>query len=136
VKSSAPQHEGLQIRWTAAATGFLVDYTISALIMVFANPGTSFTNQPSLTNPTHLFFFAILLLSTGVGGYVAGRVARVQHALHGLLVGVFGILLNQLTIIGGAPNPAPLFIFASALGCVIGACGGLISRYDRSPVAG
>jgi putative membrane protein (TIGR04086 family) len=136
VKSSTPQNEGLHIRWTAAATGFLVDYTISALIMVFANPGESFTNQPSLNNPTHLFFFGLFLISTGIGGYVAGRVAGVQHALHGLLVGVFGILLNQLTILGGAPNPAPMFIFASAIGCVIGACGGLISRYGRSPVAG
>jgi putative membrane protein (TIGR04086 family) len=129
VKSSLPRADQLEIRWTAAATGFLVDYTITSLIVVFANPGDAFFSQPALSNPVHLLFLALFTLSTGIGGYVAGRIAGRHHALHGLLVGVLGVLLSQVSIMGGNPSPPHAFVIASAVGCALGALGGLISVY-------
>jgi putative membrane protein (TIGR04086 family) len=129
VRSPVPASNGTQIRWSAAATGFLVDFTISSLIVVFANPGEAFFSQPTLANPVHLLFFALFVFSTGIGGYVAGRIAARNPVLHGLLVGVFGVLLSQISIMSGAPNPPVAFVVASAIGCGLGAIGGLVSQY-------
>ncbi len=127
MRAPVSQANSLNIRWTAAFTGYLVDYTITALIVVFARPEEIFFTTPNLANPIHLFYLALFTLSTGIGGYVAGRVARMHNVLHGLLVSIIGILLNQIMILGGSPTPPQPFVVASVISCVLGALGGLIS---------
>jgi len=115
----------MNIRWMAVLTGYLVDLLISILLPAFlATP--EFFISPDLTQPADLILICLLVLATGVGGYVAGRIAQTQRAMHGLLVGVVGILTNQL--FGGPPIPRALVV-ASAIGCLAGALGGLMSRY-------
>jgi len=117
----------MNIRWMAVLTGYLVDLLISILLPAFlATP--EFFISPDLTQPPDLILICLLVLSTGVGGYVAGRIAQAQRAMHGLLVGVVGILTNQLLMLGGPPIPRVLVI-ASAIGCLVGALGGMMSRY-------
>lgn len=84
----------MNVRWMAVFTGYLVDIFITLLIQLFA--GQSMLENPDLTRTDHLVVIALLTLSTGIGGYVAGRMARTDRALNGFLVAIVGILLNQL----------------------------------------
>jgi putative membrane protein (TIGR04086 family) len=118
----------MDIRWSAVLVGFLTDYAITGIILLLANPNEAFRNAPNIAIPEHLILIVLLTVSTGVGGYVAARLARSNHAMHGLLVGVIAILMSQLDVLGGAPNPARTFIVASAIGCLLGAMGGLIAK--------
>jgi putative membrane protein (TIGR04086 family) len=117
----------MNIRWMAVLTGYLVDLLISILLPAFlATP--EFFVSPDLSQPADLVLMCLLVLSTGVGGYVAGRMAQMQRVMHGLLVGVVGILINQLLMFSG-PSIPRVFVIANALGCLAGALGGLASRY-------
>jgi putative membrane protein (TIGR04086 family) len=118
----------MDIRWSAVLIGFLTDYAITAVLILITNPGEDFLNAPDINRPEHLLSIALFTLSTGVGGYIAGRMAKMNYAMHGLLVGVIGILIGQLNVISGSPNPARPFIVASIIGCLLGAMGGLIAK--------
>jgi putative membrane protein (TIGR04086 family) len=112
----------MNVRWMAVLTGFLADYLISFFVSALATP--EFLGSPDLTRPGDLVLLAVLVLSTGVGGYIAGRMAQTDRALNGLLVGVIGILFNQL-----APPLPRVFVIASAVACLLAALGGFLSRY-------
>ena len=112
----------MNVRWMAVLTGFVVDYLISLLVSILAPP--EFLVAPDLSRPNDLILICLLLLSTGIGGYVAGRMARTNRVLNGFLVAVVGILLGQL----GGPAPR-VFVVASAISCLVAALGGFLSRY-------
>jgi len=101
------------------------------LIISFA--GQSFATEPDLTQTSHIIIISLLTLSTGVGGYVAGRMARTDRILNGFLVAIVGILLNQL----GGSLPSVL-VLASVVACGLAALGGYLSRFpterDQSSV--
>src|SRR5262245_38823638 len=119
----------MDIRWIAVLTGFLADYLITSLLVLLANPGADFVQGPDFRRIDHIILFVLLLLSTGVGGYIAGRMSRARLALHGLLVGVVGILYSQLAILGGNPVPGRAFVIGSLAGCLLGALDALISEW-------
>jgi putative membrane protein (TIGR04086 family) len=131
----------MNVRWMAVLTGYIVDTLISLLLLALLSSVVTpeFSASPDLTQPADLVLLCLLLLSTGIGGYVAGRMAPTDGPLHGLLVGVVGILVNQLeTLTSGSPLSHTLVI-ASGVGCLIGGLGGFLSRYptrDRPPSAG
>lgn len=121
----------MNVRWTAVLTGFAVDFLISTFLFVFTSPDPSFTTAPDLARTSDLILICLGIASTGVGGYVAGRMAQTNRTLHGLLVGVVGILFNQL----GPPLPR-ILVIASGVACLSGALGGALSRFPplrRSP---
>jgi putative membrane protein (TIGR04086 family) len=120
----------MDIRWVAVFIGFMADYVISALLVLLANPAPEFSQGPDFRRADHIVLFVLLLLSTGTGGYVAGRIARSRLALHGMLVGVVGILYGQLALMGGNPAPGRAFVLGSLAGCALGALGGLISGWQ------
>ncbi len=110
----------------------MVDLLISMVIVVAGGLDDAFFGAIDLSRPDQLAYLSALTLATGVGGYVAGRMARVRQPMHGLLVGVVGVLYNQLAIWGGEPAPSHALVIASAIGCALGALGGLISMHaDR-----
>ena len=117
----------MNIRWMAVLTGFLVDILLTFFISFFA-PSTVSAGA-DLSRPTDLILIALGILATGVGGYVAGRMAQAQRPLHGLLVGVVGILAIQLQLMAGGPSLTQIDVIALALGCLAGALGGLLSRF-------
>jgi putative membrane protein (TIGR04086 family) len=124
----ASQGDMMNIRWMAVLTGFVVDTLISFGLYAFA-PAEMLT-APDITRPTDLILICLLVLSTGVGGYVAGRMAQTNRALHGLLVGIVGVLIEQLQLAAGAGPPMTrLAVIALATGCLAGALGGLLSHY-------
>ncbi|MEN9934341.1 MAG: hypothetical protein RLZZ387_920 [Chloroflexota bacterium] len=118
----------------AVLTGFVVDVLVTALISTLMTPtAESLAMAPDLSRADHLLLLGLGLASTAAGGYLAGRLAGDAEVLHGLLVGVVGVILAQLPAVGSDPPIPRVFVIASALGCAAGACGGLLSRYFPSP---
>jgi putative membrane protein (TIGR04086 family) len=118
----------MNVRWKAVLTGFLVDFFLSGLISLPLASET-FSTAPDFNNPRDVALIVLLTLSTGIGGYVAGRMASVDRALNGFLVSIVGILVGQL---GGVDLP-PALVLASAVACVIAALGGYLSRFPEQP---
>jgi len=117
----------MDVRWGAVLAGFMADYLITGCIVIFANPGDAFFQAPDPTRLDHITYMALFILSTGVGGYLAGRLSSVRGPLHGLLVGVVGILIGQIQTMATGIGPARPFVVASAIGCLIGALGGALA---------
>src|SRR5215470_4327190 len=80
----------MNIRWMAVLTGFVVDILLTFFITLLAP--TSASAAPDLMQPPDFLLIGLGILATGVGGYVAARMAQTQRILHGFLVGVVGIL--------------------------------------------
>jgi putative membrane protein (TIGR04086 family) len=123
----------MNVRWTAVLTGFVVAFLLSQLLLAFST--ADFIARPDIARSEDLVMIALLILSAGIGGYIAGRMAGVDRMLNGLLVGVVGILFTQIA--GSASMPRVLVI-ASAVACLASALGGMLSRYpplrrSRSP---
>jgi len=114
--------QGMNVRWMAVLTGFFVDIALSALLSLMASP--QFYSAPDLTRLGDLLLICLLTLSTGIGGFVAGRMAGSSRAINGLLVAIVGILINQL----GPPLPR-VFVVSSAVACGLAALGGYLSRF-------
>ncbi|HWQ13873.1 MAG TPA: DUF3792 family protein [Roseiflexaceae bacterium] len=121
----------MNVRWMAVLTGFAVHALVTTLAGVIAGPSVdSLLAAPDPARPDHLLLLAASVLSTGLGGYVAARMAMLRPALHGLLVGVLNVLLAQLAALSGAGTP-PALVLAGALSCLAGALGGLLARSRR-----
>jgi putative membrane protein (TIGR04086 family) len=118
----------MNVRWMAILTGYIVDILITYLLYALFSPQSLTVSDP--TQSGGLFLISLGLLATGVGGYVAGRLAQTQRALHGLLVGVVGILVLQLQLMVGGPGLSHTQVLALAAGCVVGALGGWLGRYS------
>jgi putative membrane protein (TIGR04086 family) len=120
----------MEIRWMAVVTGFVVDVLITWLIGVASGPAAeSLVAAPDVTRPEHLALLALGVLSTGVGGYVAGRMAQSAPGMHGLLVATVGVLFAQLPALGGAAPMPRVFVIQGLFLCAAGALGGLLSAY-------
>lgn len=118
----------MTIHWRALVTGFTTACALNALILFAAAPDTEFLRAPSIARPEHAAYLILLTLATGIGGYVAGRMARTSYLLHGLLVGVIGVLYAQLHLMSGGSAPPRVFVVASAMACIMGALGALVAR--------
>jgi len=126
----------VNIRWTAVISGFMTDFALTILLqmmIVLFGQSAVFT-EPSLQNPIHVLLILLGASLTGVGGFVAGWFASEAFAMHGLLVGVVGILVAALANVG--ISVPPLLLFGQVLGCACGAFGGMLAGRLRriSPI--
>ncbi|MFV9507660.1 MAG: TIGR04086 family membrane protein [Oscillochloridaceae bacterium umkhey_bin13] len=115
--------------WAAVAVGWMTDFALRILLQLAVGL-LGFSEALTATDPSvpaHLVVLALLLLATALGGFVAGRIAEHSPALHGLLVGVTGILATAISNPGIVPVPRPLVI-TQALSLLSGAVGALIAR--------
>ena len=118
----------MNVRWMAVLTGFTVDIVATALLFAVAFPQSLFSADAAQS--TSMLAIGLGILATGIGGYVAGRMAPMLRELHGLLVGVVGVLVVQLQLAFGAPQSLTRTdVIALALGCLAGTLGGLLSRF-------
>ena len=118
----------MNIRWMAVLTGFTVDIVATALLFALAFPQSLFSAD--VAQSTSMLSIGLGILATAIGGYVAGRMAQMQRALHGLLVGVIGVLVVQLQLAFGSPQSLTRTdVIALALGCLAGTLGGLLSLF-------
>ncbi len=112
----------MNVRWMAVLTGFVVDVAISAVLSLLATP--QFYAGPNPAQPGDLLLLGLLALSTGIGGFVSGRMAGESRTINGLLVAIVGILVNQL----GPPLPR-ILVISSLIACGLAALGGYLSRF-------
>ena len=110
----------MNIRWMAVLAGVTVDMLISLLLSLLAPAG-----DPALNGDYRLLVASVVL--TTVSGYVAGRMATEHRTMHGLLVQVVNILLNQF----GPPLPRA-YVLAFAAACGFAALGGFLSRFPTT----
>jgi hypothetical protein len=101
----------------AIAIGAVVDNVVT-LVLVYL-----LTDLP-------LSFIALAgLLSTAIGGYIAGRIARVAPLRHGAGVGLVALGIGVLSLVGSAAE-LPEWYLASTFALVVpaGMLGGLVAR--------
>lgn len=115
----------MNVRWTGVVVGFLVDTMLSFILLVLANR-PDFARMLDLAQTSDVILLALLTISTGVGGYVAGRMAHADRTLNGFLVGIVGVLVGQMQNSASFPRP---IVVASAVACVLAGLGGFLSRY-------
>lgn len=93
-----------RIHWIAVLAGSLLDNILSMLIA-----GIALASAPEIADGS---FFAstpgavagvLLALATVIGGWLAGRIAKEERFLHGVMVGGFGIVLMLLQSVFGVP---------------------------------
>lgn len=120
----------MDIRWSAVLIGWLLDFSLSLLIQFIVSgigiEVTAFFESPDLTRPSDLSLLTLLLLATGVGGYIAGRLARRSYTLNGFMVGIVGIIIAAF-LSYGTPAPPRFFIVGQIAGCSLAALGGYVS---------
>ncbi|WP_298401945.1 TIGR04086 family membrane protein [uncultured Chloroflexus sp.] len=127
----------MNIRWTAVISGFMADFAFTILlqVVILATGQSAVFTAPSLSNPIHILLILIGASLTGVGGFVAGWLADNSYAMHGLLVGVVGILVAALANVG--ITVPPLLLLGQVIGCTFGAVGGMLAgRVRHSPRVG
>jgi putative membrane protein (TIGR04086 family) len=75
---------------------------------------------------------AAIVVSFGVAGYAAGRLAPHTNRFHGSVagLGLAGLVLIVATL-GGSPAPFPQVILLFAFGIVIGGFGGILGGRRR-----
>jgi len=93
----------MNVRWMAVLTGFLVDLLISWLLALLMAPivGSDFFTSPDLTRSGDVILIILLTLATGVGGYVAGRMARFNGAKQGFMVWIWALIAAVLVAVLG-----------------------------------
>lgn len=117
-----------RIKWIAIVAGFLLDTFISTLIFgLAARVEPALSTTITLTTTAGRITACLLVLSTGIGGWLAARLARTEYVLHGVLVGGMGIFAMLLQgLLGGQAQP----LNAILLQCVavgVGGIGGWLS---------
>jgi hypothetical protein len=96
------------LKLAAVAVGVAVDILGSLVIGLVAFVATA--DGQSLTEPVDMLdrfgtFGLVLMLAvgtaqTGLGGFVAGRIAKVNYVRHGLAVGVCTLVFGMLSALG------------------------------------
>jgi putative membrane protein (TIGR04086 family) len=117
-----------RIKWIAVVVGFLLDTLISTLIFgIAAQIEPDLSTTITLTTTVGLITACLLVLSTGIGGWLAARLARTEFVLHGVLVGGLGIFSMLLeALIGGQAQPLNA-ILLQCVACGVGGIGGWLS---------
>ena len=117
------------IRWLAIAAGFVVDVLISlAIISVGQRFDPELGRGVSFATSAGTITAILLVLSTGVGGWLAGRLARHEYVLHGVLVGGLGIIDMLISSFFGEQPPLAN-ILLQCVAVVVGGIGGWLSQW-------
>ncbi len=115
--------------WLAVAAGYFADYFISVIISsIGVHFDPDLARGVSFGNVVGAITAVLLVLSTGVGGWIAGRIAKHEYVLHGILVGGIGIIDMLVSSLFGAQAPlANILLQFIAVG--VGGLGGWLSTW-------
>ncbi len=119
-----------RIMWFAIAVGLLADNVISLIITAISQQyDPELGQQITFATGAGALVAVLLVASTGFGGWLAGRLAKTEHVLHGALVGGMGIIILLFTSLFGA-EPIPLInTLLQCVAVVVGAFGGWLSQW-------
>ena len=91
-----------RIHWVAVLAGSLLDNILSMLIAGIALAiAPEIANGAFFTSAPGAVAGVLLALATVIGGWLAGRIAKEERFLHGVMVGGFGIVLMLLQSVFG-----------------------------------
>lgn len=123
-----------RIMWFAIALGLLADNVISLIITAISQQyDPDLGQQITFATGAGGLVAILLVLSTGFGGWLAGRLAKTEYVLHGALVGGMGIILLLFTSFFGA-EPVPLInTLLQCVAVVVGGLGGWLSQWLPKP---
>jgi hypothetical protein len=123
-----------RINWIAVIGGFLLDTLLSTLVFgVAARFDPALSTDIVLTTGLGVFTAGLLMLCTGIGGWLAARLARMEYVLHGVLVGGLGILVMLLeSLLTGQARTLNQIVLQS-LAVVVGGIGGWLSGRTQEP---
>ena len=80
-----------------------------------------------LDQPADAGLVPAIVVGLGLGGWVAGRGARVSHRFHGSVAGLVVVgLVVAVARLGGSPAPTGQVLALAALGIVVGGVGGAL----------
>jgi len=112
----------VNVKLKAVIAGALVDNLATLFVMLLLMTALSSTGIPEdevvsrMKSQSGLLLGLIIGLGcTGLGGYVAGRMAQRSEILHGVLVAGIGMLLALLWRESGPPNWYDIIGFAGML---------------------
>lgn len=118
-----------RIVWLAVASGYFADVVISLIIlMIGAQIDPNLVDGISFESTVGTVTAILLVISTGVGGWLAGRLAKQEYVLHGVLVGGIGIITMLVeSLFATAPPLVNIQLQLVAIG--LGGLGGWLSRW-------
>ena len=120
----------------AVAIGTLTDIACThlftlALAIMLLDPGSGSQAAIERINPTLLDSVMLVwgLFFTGLGGFVAGRLAPLAPEVHGALVGVSSLLVSHLCF-GWSPENVGMLVYGAGTGLslVLPILGGRLAR--------
>ena len=122
-----------RIVWLAIAVGYFTDVVISLIIfMIGARVDPNLANGLTFDSTAGVVTAILLVLSTGFGGWLAGRRAKQEYVLHGVLVGGIGIIdMFIQSLFGTAPPLINILLQLAAIGA--GGLGGWLSQWLPTP---
>lgn len=115
--------------WLAVLLGNLVDQLVSILIL-----GVGQTFDPQLTegatfaSPAGAVTSILLVLSTGLGGWLAARLAKHEFLLHGILVGGVSLILMLVQSLFGKEWTGTV-VSLQIIATLVGGLGGWLSQW-------
>jgi hypothetical protein len=121
------------------AVDILGSFVIGIVAFVATAAGRPLTEEVTMQERFGTFGLALMVVAglaqTGLGGFAAAQMARVQHVLHGVAVGFvslfFGILI---TVLSGPGDPLPLWYeVATYVGVIPAAAAGGYIAANRNP---
>jgi len=117
----------MSIRWSAIAIGFAADFLLSVMLGGFFNADDiAYATLGSPVAPALLLVNALVLLASG---YVAGRVARQDGPMHGVVLGALDVLLSVALGLLPGGLMTKLLAISSLVGWLAAALGGYLSRF-------
>ncbi len=118
-----------RIVWLAAASGYFADVVISLIILMIGTQiDPSLADGISFDSTAGAVTAILLVVSTGVGGWLAGRLAKQEYVLHGVLVGGIGLITMLVeSLFATAPPLVNIQLQFVAIG--LGGLGGWLSRW-------
>lgn len=131
-----------RVRIGAVAAGWLVDLGLSllffAVLAAIVSGGGASPEEVAqrMSGSVELLLSSLLvgLAFTGVGGYVAAAIAKQQHVLHGVAVGLLSLGLGVSSLVGGGTEQQA---WITALGLLLtvpfGAAGGYYRKVTEKP---
>jgi putative membrane protein (TIGR04086 family) len=122
-----------RINWLAVVAGYFTDLTLSLIIAYIGSQlGANLERGITFNTSADTLTAILLVVSTGLGGWLAARLAKHEQVLHGVLVGGIGIMDMLIMSFFGERSPlATILLQVVAVG--VGGLGGWLSRWVPAP---
>ncbi len=115
--------------WLAVLLGYLVDQLISIIILGIGQAfDPQLTDGATFASTAGTVTSVLLVLSTGLGGWLAGRLAKQEYLLHGVLVGGITLVVMLVQSLFGKQWTGTIVVL-QIIATLVGGLGGWLSQW-------